>query len=188
MSQEEHQVAQHAKSGMMAALEHLKLELRAIRAGRANPALIEGVSVEVYGSHMKIKEVGTITSPEARQLLITPFDANNAGLISKAIEKANLGVRAFLEGKVVRVVFPELDQNRRKELVAQTHKKREEGKLAIRNMRRDANELLKKLKTQGILPEDDIKRLEKIVQDLTDKFCKEADDVTLAKEKEIMTV
>ena len=185
---QDHQVVQHAKAGMIASLEHLKTELRAIRAGRASSAIIEGVSVEVYGSHMKIKEVGTITSPEPRQLLITPFDATNAGLIAKAIEKANLGIRAVLEGKLVRVFFPELDQNRRKELVNQTHKKREESKLTIRNVRRDANELLKKLKTAGELPEDDVKRLEKQIQDITDKFCKEADDVTLAKEKEIMTV
>ncbi|MGR3952123.1 MAG: ribosome recycling factor [Chlamydia sp.] len=185
---QDHPIAHHAKNSMTGAIDHLKGELRSIRAGRASSAIIEGVSIEVYGSQMKIKELGTITSPESRQLVITPFDGTHAGLISKAIEKANLGVRSVVEGKSIRIFFPELDQNRRKELVSQTHKRREESKLAIRNVRRDANELLKKLKTVGEIPEDDLKKLEKQVQDLTDKFCKEADDVTLVKEKEIMTV
>lgn len=185
---QEHAVIQHSKESMNAAIDHLKQELRALRIGRASPALIEGILVEVYSAQMKIKDVATITSPESRQLVITPFDGSNAGAISKAIEKANLGVRAVLEGKNVRVLFPELDQNRRKELVAQSHKKREETKVAIRNIRRDANETIKKLKAHSEITEDDVKKMEKTIQDLTDKSCKEADDVTLAKEKEIMTI
>lgn len=179
---------QFAKTNMKAAIDHFHNELRAIRAGRASPAMVEGVSVEAYGTTMKLKELGTISSPEPRQLLITPFDMGLAGNINKAIEKANLGVRTALEGKMVRIFLPELDQTRRKELVNQIHKKKEEGKVAVRNGRRDANELLKKQKADGIVPEDDFKRIEKQIQELTDKFCKEVDDLALAKEKEVMEV
>ena len=179
---------QITKTHMKGAIEHFQHELKGIRAGRASPLLIEGIPVEAYGSTMKIKELGTITSPEPRQLLITPFDSTVAGSISKAIEKANLGIRTSVEGKVVRVSFPELDTNRRKELVNQVHKKKEDGKISIRNCRRDANEIIKKIKADSTMPEDDIKRLEKQIQEMTDKFCKEVEDLTLAKEKEVMEV
>lgn len=179
---------QYVKTHMKAAIEHFNNELRAIRAGRASSAMVEGVSIEAYGSTMRLKELGTISAPEPRQLLVTPFDAGLAGSISKGIEKANLGVRTSVEGKVVRIVFPELDQQRRKDLVGQVHKKKEDGKIAVRNCRRDANELLKKQKADGLVPEDDFKRLEKQIQDLTDKSCKEVDDLAMHKEKEIMEV
>lgn len=179
---------QYVKSHMKAAIDHFHNELRAIRAGRASAAMVESVMVEAYGTTMRLKELGTISSPEPRQLMVTPFDAGMAGSISKALEKANLGVRTSVEGKVVRIVFPELNEQRRKELVGQVHKKKEDGKIAVRNCRRDANELLKKQKTDGIVPEDDFKRLEKQIQDLTDKSCKEIDDLVLHKEKEIMEV
>jgi ribosome recycling factor len=172
---------------MAGAVEHLKQELRGIRAGRANPSIIEGVLVEVYGSQMRIKELATITTPESRQLLITPFDINNAGPICKALEKANLGVRVALEGKLVRIFFPELDENRRKDLVKQVHEKKERCKGAARNVRQDANKKIKELKGSGV-SEDDVKRLEKEIQHLTDKTCKEADDLAALKEKEIMTI
>jgi ribosome recycling factor len=184
---EEQKVMDQLKTGMAGAVEHLKQELRGIRAGRANPAIIEIVSVEVYGSQMRIKELGTISTPEPRQLLITPFDVNNAGPISKAIEKANLGVRVALEGKLVRIFFPELDEARRKDLVKQVHEKKEKCKGAARNVRQDANKKIKDLKGSGV-SEDDIKRLEKEIQQLTDKTCKEADDLSATKEKEIMTI
>ena len=184
---EQQQVMDQVKTGMAGAIEHLKQELRGIRAGRANPAIIEGVSVEVYGSQMRVKEVGTITTPEPRQLLITPFDVNNAGVIGKAIEKANLGVRVALEGKMVRIFFPELDENRRKDLVKQVHEKKERCKNTARNVRQDANKRLKDLKGNGV-SEDDVKRLEKEIQHLTDKACKDADELAVVKEKEIMTI
>jgi ribosome recycling factor len=185
---EEHEIIEQTKKGMMGSIEHLKEDLRALRAGRANSAIIEGVLVEVYGSQMRVKELSTITTPETRQLLLTPFDVNNAGPIAKAIEKANLGVRVALEGKLVRIFFPELDQNRRKELADQVHKKKEECKVSVRSVRRESNEKLKKLKADGHIPEDDLKRLEKQVQELTDQYCKEVDELATAKEKEIMTV
>lgn len=167
--------------------EHLRQELRALRAGRASGTLVEGIFVEVYGSQLRIKELATITVTEPRQLLITPFDVSNAGPIAKAVEKANLGVRTAVEGKIVRVFVPELDGARRKDLVNQVHKKREECKVSVRNVRREANERLKEMKAAG-LPEDDNKRLEKHVQEVTDRYCKEADGIASAKEKEVMTV
>jgi ribosome recycling factor len=184
---EEKALIDQVKNSMVGAIEHLRQDLRGLRAGRASSVIVEGVSVEAYGSQMKVKELATITVPEPRQLLITPFDVANAGPINKAIEKANLGVRVAVEGKVVRVFFPELDEARRKDLVTQVHKKREDCKVVIRNIRRDANEKLKEMKTAG-LPEDDVKRIEKHIQDMTNHHCKDADDVATAKEKEVMTV
>ncbi len=181
-------IIEDTKKHMQAVLEHLKLELKGIRAGRASPAFVEPVTLEVYGAQMKLKDVATITVPESRQLLITPFDTQNTQLIAKAIDKANLGVLAVVEGKAVRVTFPELDQNRRKDLINQCNKKREEAKISIRNVRRDQNEVVKKQKSASVITEDDVKRLEKDIQNLTDKSCKEADDITAAKEKEISTI
>lgn len=172
------------KKKMSAALEHLKHEFKNIRAGRASPALIESLMIDVYGAAMPIKQLATITAPEPRQLLVSPFDGANAQSISKGIEKANLGLTVILEGKSMRVVFPDLDANRRKELINQCNKRKEECKIALRNVRRDQNEELKKQK----LPEDDVKRFEKQIQELTDKSCKEAEDLTHVKEKEISTV
>ena len=179
-------ILQQAKQNMLQAIEHFKAELKGLRAGRASTTLLEGVPVDVYGSQMRLKEIASFTTPEPRQITIMPFDASNCKSIEQAIGKANLGVRAVLEGKSVRVFFPELDGNRRKELVNQIHKELETCKIVIRNVRRDHNELLKKAKNE--IPEDDAKRIEKQIQEATDKACKDADDVAHSKEKEIMTV
>jgi len=181
-------ILDEAKKRMQAQLDHFKEELRGLRAGRATPVLIEPVTVDVYGAQMRIKELATITSPEPRQLVINPYDISNCQAIAKAIDKANLGVRAVVEGKTIRVMFPELTQERRKELIAQCHDKREKCKIGIRNVRRDQNEHAKKQKAQSEITEDDLKRLEKQIQELTDKSCKDADDLASAKEKEISTV
>lgn len=182
------QIQEETKKKMHQCIDFYKQELRNIRAGRASPSLIEGILIEAYNSHMKLKELGNISSPEARQLVITPFDASLAGPISKGIDKANLGLRCSVEGKTVRVSFPELTQERRKDLITQCHKKREECKVSIRGVRRDINEFLKKQKSASVITEDDIKREEKHIQELTDKFCKEADDACTDKEKEISTI
>ena len=181
-------VLQDTKTRMTTCLDHLKQELKGIRAGRASPAFVESVMVEVYGSQKKLKEIASIAVPESRQLLITTFDSSNTQACAKAIDKANLGVNAIVEGKAIRVMFPELDQNRRKSLIEQCHKKREDCKISIRNIRREQNEIVKKQKAAGTLPEDDVKRIEKQIQDFTDKSCKDADDICGAKEKEISTV
>jgi ribosome recycling factor len=177
-----------AKTKMNQALEHLKQELKNIRTGRANPSILEGITVEVYGARVRLKEVANISTPEPRQLLITPFDANNAGKIRKDIEAANIGLQPILDGNAIRINIAPMDQSQREERVKLCHKKREECKVSIRNVRRDSNELARKLKSAGELAEDALKREEKQIQELTDKFCKMADDISEQKEKEIMVV
>lgn len=181
-------ILDQTKAKMAAAVEHLKEELKAIRTGRANPAMLDHVTVEVYGSTMKIKELGSITSPEPRQLLITPFDGKNVGLIAKGIEKANIGFQPIADGNVVRLKIPPMDENMRKEMIKLCHKRCEETKVGIRNIRRDANETVRKQKSNGDIAEDVMKKVEKGIQEVTDKSCKEADEITQKKEKEVMTV
>lgn len=181
-------ILQDTKNKMQQTLDHFKEDLRGLRAGRASPSLLEPVMVEVYGSNMKLKEVATIQAAEARQLVVSPFDVSNLQHIARGIDKANLGVRAVVEGKAVRVMFPELTADRRKDLISQAHKKREDCKITIRNIRREANELVKKAKSGGTITEDDVKRLEKQIQEQTDKSCKDADDLSAVKEKEISTI
>lgn len=181
-------VLDQAKAKMAAAIEHHKEELKSIRTGRANPGLLDHVTVEVYGAQMRIKELASITTPEPRQLLITPFDANNKGAISKAIEKANLGMNPFVDGNNVRLKIPEMDEKMRKDMIKLSQKRAEEAKVGIRNIRRDANELIRKQKADGLIAEDEMKKQEKHIQDITDKHCKEVDDITSKKEKEISTI
>jgi ribosome recycling factor len=179
---------EQAKAKMTAAIEHLKNELKNIRTGRANPSMLDGVQVEVYGTMMRLKDLASVSAPEPRMLLITPFDSHNAASVAKAIEKANLGVQPIHDGNVVRIKIPQMDESMRKEMVKLTHKRREEAKVSIRNIRRDANEAVKKQKNDGHIPEDLLKKLEKNVQELTDKFCKEADEIAERKEKEVTTI
>ena len=181
-------IIDQTKAKMAAAIDHLKNELKNIRTGRANPAMLDGVHVEVYGSDMRLKDISSVTSPESRQLLITPFDPRNASAISKAIEKANLGIQPIHDGNVVRIKIPQMDENVRKEMVKLCHKRKEDCKITIRNIRRDSNEVIKKQKSDGTIPEDMMKKYEKNIQESTDKFCKEADDLTDKKEKEVTTI
>lgn len=181
-------IADEAKMKMLAALEHLKVDLKSIRTGRANTGMLDGVSVEIYGSYMRLKELAQVTSPEPRMLLVTPFDAKNTNTISKAIERANLGINPIADGNAIRLRIPAMDESMRKEMVKLCHKRREDAKIGVRNARRDSNDLARRQKAEGTLPEDVLKKLEKTIQEYTDKYCKEADDIAAAKEKEIMTV
>jgi len=181
-------VTEQTKSKMQAALDHFKGELKNLRTNRASPSMVEGVSVEVYGTHMRIKELANITSPESRQILITPFDPQTAAAISKGIEKANLNLQPILEGHIVRIHVPPMDESLRKEIVKQGKKKAEDAKIVMREIRRKNNELIRKMKADGDVTEDVMKKDEKIIQELTDKFCKDIDDLFSAREKEIMTV
>lgn len=176
------------KSKMNAALQHFKEELKKLRTGRANASILDSVQVEVYGSQMRLKEIANVTTPESRQLLITPFDPQTAGSIAKAIEKAELNLQPILEGNTVRINVPPMDENLRKEIVKQGKKKAEEAKVGIREIRRKSNETVRKLKADSRITEDEMKKDEKTIQDLTDKYCKEIDDLFTAKEKEIMIV
>ncbi len=173
---------------MLGAIEFLKHEFSGLRTGRANPALVEGVQVEAYGTHMRLSDLATISVPEARQLLISPFDANNIGVIAKGIIAANLNLQPQIEGTLIRIKIPEPDLSFRQEMVKQARKKAEEAKIAVRNIRREANEKVKKQKSEGNITEDILKSTEKKVQDLTDKYCKLIDELTKEKEKEITAI
>jgi ribosome recycling factor len=173
---------------MKAALEHLKEELKAIRTGHANPGMLDKVMVNAYGSMMKLRDIASVTTPEPRQILITPYDASNCGPIGKAIEASNIGFRPIVEANVVRINIPQMDANLRAEMVKLCHKKREESKISIRNIRRDGNELARKQKNEGDISEDVLKGLEKKIQELTDNYCKKADDLSAIKEKEVSTI
>lgn len=163
------EIVETAEKKMEDAVEHLKVELNNIRTGRANPAMLDSVMVEVYGTKMRLRDVATISSPESRQLLITPFDQGNTGAIGKQIEAENLGFQIVTEGNLIRISVPAMDENVRKEMVKQCKKKGEEGKLSIRNVRRECNDFLRKHKADGDISEDMERTHEKEVQDLTDK-------------------
>jgi ribosome recycling factor len=181
-------VIDHTKAKMQATLDHFKVELKQLRTNRANPAMVEGVVVEAYGTQMRLKELANITAPEPRQLVITPFDPQTAGPIAKGIEKANLNLQPVQEGGLVRIHVPPMDQAVRQEIVKQGKKKAEDAKITIREVRRKNNEQIRKEKTEGKVTEDVMKKTEKTIQELTDQFCKQIDDLLMAKEKEILAV
>lgn len=181
-------IIKETETKMKNALEHFKAELRNLRSGRANPAILDGVVVEVYGSEMKIKELAQVSVSEGRQLIVTPFDPQTAGPISKGIEKANLNLQPMLEGNLVRVPIPPLTEEIRKDTVKLGKKKAEEAKVQIREIRRKSNELVRKQKTDNDITEDLMKKFEKQIQELTDKYCKEVDNLFSEKEKDIMEV
>jgi ribosome recycling factor len=181
-------VEKQAKAAMQAALDHLKQELKALRTGRANSAMLDKVTVEVYGTQMRLKELANINVPESRQILVTPFDFSNAHAIKKGIEAANLGVNPMIDGKVIRINIPPMDETIRKQIAKQCKELGEKSKIVMREVRRKYNDLIRKQKTDGTLPEDLMKKLEKTIQDLTDRFCKDIDTATSEKEKEIMTI
>lgn len=181
-------LTKEAKKEMDHTIEHLRKELSGIRTGRANPALLEGVQVEVYGTAMALRDLASTTAPEAQQLVVSPFDPQNCNAIAKAIDRANIGVRGAVDGNVVRVNIPPMDEAARKEKAKQVGKKCEEAKVSIRNSRRKINDLARELKGKGELPEDLLHKTEKEVQKLTDDYCKLADDISKAKEKEILSI
>ncbi len=179
-------IAKEAKTKMDAAIEHVRTEMKGIRSGKADPGLVDGVSVEIYGAQMRLRDVANVTTPEPRQLLITPYDATSTAAIGKAIEKAGLNLRPVVEANCVRINIPPMDGERRQEMVKLSKKRCEDGKIVIRNIRRDCNDQIKKQKTDGLLAEDQVKKLEKEIQDLTDKYCKDLDEIAKKKEQEIL--
>jgi ribosome recycling factor len=163
-------------------------EFAGLRTGRASPVLVENITVEVYGSHMRIRELAGITTPEPRVLLIQPWDASTVHPIEKAIMKSNLGITPAVQGKVIRLVLPELSQERRHEMVKIARKLAEDGRVAVRHVRRDSNEAVHKEKKAGGIAEDQVEGAEKEIQKLTDEYTGKIDAHLAAKEKEIMTV
>ena len=168
-------------------LANLSSELGTIRAGRANPHVLDRITVDYYGVPTSLQQVANITVPEARMIQIQPWEASLIKDICKAIQMSDLGINPNTDGKVVRLVFPELTEERRKELVKDVKKKGEAAKVAIRNIRRDANEAFKKLEKEDV-SEDEIKKLGEEIQKLTDKRIKEIDKSVEEKSKEILTV
>ncbi len=177
-----------AKDKMNKTIAVFKRDLTGLRAGRANAQLLERITAEYYGTHTPITQMCNISSPEPRLLVISPYDPSALTPIEKAIQKSELGINPSNDGKIIRLVFPELTEERRKELVKTVRKKGEESKVAIRAIRRDAMELVKKQKKDGELTEDDQKKLEEQAQKLTDGMIKDIDTIMADKEKEIMEV
>ena len=159
-----------------------------IRAGRANPKLLDKISLDYYGAPTKLGDLSTIKVTDARTIVITPYDGSVLKGMEKAILASDLGITPANDGKCIRLVFPQLTEERRKELTKQVTKMGEEAKVAIRNIRRDANDLSKKMKKDGEMTEDELKASDKIVQDLTDKYIKNLDEVTARKNKELMEI
>ena len=174
-----------AKDKMGKCVASVETEYASIRAGRANPAVLDKVTVDYYGAPTQINAMAAVAVSEARVLVITPWDASTLKSIEKAILASDIGITPT---KAIRITFPQLTEERRKELCKQVKKIAEEGKVAVRNVRRDAMEKFKAMKKNNEITEDDLKSCEKDVQKLTDKYCDEMDAAATAKEKEIMTV
>lgn len=173
---------------MTKSYDNLMSEFGAIRAGRANPHVLDKIMVDYYGTPTPIQQVGNVTIPEARMIQIQPWDTSIMKDIERAILTSDLGINPGNDGKIIRLVFPELTEERRKELVKDVKKKGEGAKVAMRNIRRDANDAFKKLGKNGEASEDEVKDLENQVQKLTDKFIKEVDQAVEEKSQEILKV
>ena len=172
---------------MTKTMGNLDGELGAIRAGRANPNVLNKIKVDYYGTPTPIQQVANVSVPEARMIQIQPWEKNMLKVIEKAIQVSDLGINPTNDGTMIRLVFPELTEERRKELVKDVKKKGEAAKVAVRNIRRDGNDMLKKLKGSDV-SEDEIKDMETELQKLTDKYVKEVDKAVENKSKEVMTV
>lgn len=173
---------------MTKSYDNLLSEFGAIRAGRANPHVLDRITVDYYGVPTPLQQVGNITVPEARMIQIQPWDTSLLKAIEKAIQTSDLGINPTNDGKLIRLVFPELTEERRKQLVKDVKKKGEGAKVAVRNIRRDANDSFKKFSKSSEVSEDEIKELEEKIQKMTDKYIKEIDKAVEEKSKEILKV
>jgi ribosome recycling factor len=177
-----------AEEKMMKTEQVVVNEFAGVRTGKASASLVENIMVEVYGSNMRIRELAGITTPEPRTLAIQPWDAQSLHPIEKAIQKSNLGLSPAIQGRTIRIFFPELSQERRVEFVKIIKKMAEDGRVAVRHVRRDAMEQLKKHAHDSGVTEDDVEKAEKELQRLTDEYIAKIDAHVVAKEKDIMTV
>lgn len=177
-----------AQERMTKGIEALRRELSTIRTGRANPALVEHIRVDYYGTPTPLKQLATVMVPEARLLTIQPWDKGSLAAIEKAIQKSDLGLNPSSDGAVIRLVIPQLTEDRRKELVRVVHKKVEEGRVAIRNIRRDAHELLRDFRREKEISEDQEFNAQEELQKVTDRFIADADKLGEEKEKELLEV
>ncbi len=179
---------EEAKAKMEKTIVALKKEFSTLRAGRANPQILDKITVDYYGTQTPLSGVANISVPEPRMLVIAPWEAKMISVIEKEIQKSDLGINPSNDGRVIRLIVPELNEERRKELCKQVKKAAEESKVAIRNVRRDAMEAFKKMKKDSLITEDDQKTAETQLQKTVDEYIKEVDKVAAEKEKEIMSV
>ncbi len=179
---------QEIEDKMQKAIDYLCDELAAIRAGRANPAILNKVTVDYYGAPTPLNQIGAISVPEARQILITPWDRSLLGAITKAIQVAEIGVNPINDGNGIRLTFPELNEDRRKQIVKEVKSLGEDAKVAIRNVRRDGIDDAKKMKNSGEMTEDELKSAEEKIQKITDKYIAKVEELIAGKEKEVMEV
>lgn len=177
-----------AEESMNRRIEHMRTEYSEIRAGRANPAVLDKVKVDYYGAPTPVNQLAAVSVTEARTLIIQPWDISVLRQIEKAIQTSDIGINPQNDGKIIRLIFPPLTEDRRKEIVKDVQKIAEETKIQIRNVRRDTMEKLKAMKKDGELTEDDLKLAEKKVQDLTDKSIKETERLSEAKQKELLEI
>jgi ribosome recycling factor len=180
------EILSECRQNMNKTIEALRKDLIRIRTGRASTALLDGVKVSCYDTQMPLDQVASLSVPESRLITIKPWDQSIMGEIEKSILKSELGLTPMNDGKMIRIPIPPLTESRRKELVKVAKKTAEEGKIAIRNHRRESNELLKELKNEKEISEDDFFRAQEEVQNITDEYIKKVDQITAEKEKEIM--
>ena len=176
------------ESKMSKSIDSISADFAAVRAGRANAAVLDRIMVDYYGTPTPIQQIASISSPDPRSLVIQPWDSSAVKLIEKAIQNSDLGINPQNDGKCIRLTFPQLTEERRKELVKQIHKYAENGKVAVRNIRRDAMDNFKKQEKKSEITEDELKQAEKDLQKLTDDSCKKIDELLAKKEKELMSV
>ncbi len=187
MTEEAEMLLEMTEEGMQESLKHLEREFRKIRASKANPSMLDGITVEVYGSSMPLNQISNISTPDPRTLTIQPWDKNNLPVIEKEIINSNLGFNPMNDGELIRINVPILTEERRQELVKRAKHEAENAKIGIRNHRRSANEDAKAMEKDG-MSEDEIKRLQDKIQELTDKYIDKVDKLLSDKEKDITTV
>ncbi len=182
------EVLAKAESKMGKTIQKLESDYAAIRAGRANPAVLDKVTVDYYGAPTPINQLAAVSVAEARVLTIQPWDSSVCRAIERAIQTSDIGINPQSDGRVIRLVFPPLTEEKRKEIVKEVSKMAEDSKVALRAIRRDAIEKMKAMKKEGVLTEDDLKQGEKKTQDITDKNVKTVDELSAAKQKEVLTI
>lgn len=182
------EIAQDSEDRMKKAIEHLTKDLASLRAGRANPGMLDRIMVDYYGEPTPLNQLANITVPEARLLVIQPWDKHSIADIEKAIMKSDLGINPSNDGNVIRLAIPQLTEERRKDLVKIVKKRGEEAKVAIRNIRREANDIIKQAEKEKLVSEDEGKKGNEDIQKITDKGVKDIDTILYAKEKDVMEV
>ncbi|MCC5789919.1 MAG: ribosome recycling factor [Opitutales bacterium] len=185
---QDHPALKEAKKAMQAAVEHALHEFSTLHTGKASPSMVENLTIEAYGSTMRLKEVAAITTPDSRTIQIQPWDKSVMQDVAKAIQTSNLGINPAVDSNVIRLPMPDLSRERRQDLIKVCHGMAEDGRVSIRHARRDALDIVKAEQKDGALPEDDAKRVEKEIQEATDKAIKEIESHLADKEKELLTV